>query len=251
MAYSFKQKLKEGKPLIGMIQTLPALDITEILASAGFDWIFIDLEHSALDAAAAQRILQVAQGKCGGIVRVPIGDELWSKRLLDAGADGLIFPQVNTAAQAEKIVQLCKYPPEGTRGVGLARAHGYGLKFNEYIESANREIAVIVQIEHIEAVKNIEAIVQVPGIDALFIGPYDLSGSMGKIGQVDDAEVQEKVEFVRTTAVNAGLPFGIFTTNPGDIKSFIKKGYTLITLGIDVMLFSASAQQILREAKGS
>ena len=250
MTHSFKQKLKEGKPLIGTIQTLAALDITEILTTAGFDWLFIDLEHSALDVSAAQRIMQAAQNKCHCIARVPVGDELWIKRVLDAGADGLIFPQVKTAGQAKKLVQLCKYPPEGTRGVGLARAQGFGMTFDEYIESANRDIAVIMQIEHIEAVDNIEAIVQVPGIDALFIGPYDLSCSMDMTGKVDDARVQEKIEIVRSTAAAAGLPAGIFTVNPADVKPFVDKGYTFITLGIDVMFFSGAVQQILQEAKG-
>ncbi|MFC2155183.1 HpcH/HpaI aldolase/citrate lyase family protein [Acidobacteriota bacterium] len=251
MAFSFRRKLKEGKPLIGTIQSLSALEISEILAAAGFDWLFIDMEHTVLDVPAVQRILQAAQGRIGGIVRVPAGEEVWVKRVLDAGAEGLIFPQVNSAGQAKKIVQLCKYSPEGNRGVGLSRAQGYGIRFNEYVESANRDTVVIIQVEHIEAVKNIEAIVQVPGIDALFIGPYDLSGSMGKIGKVDDPEVQEKIETVLLAGLKAGLAVGIFTTNPADVKSLIEKGYTLITLGIDVMSFSDAARKALRDAKGS
>ncbi len=242
---------KEGKALIGTIQTLPALEITEMLADAGFDWLFIDMEHTTLDIPAVQRILQTAKDRIAGIVRVPCAEEAWVKRALDAGAKGLIFPPVNTVEQAEKIVKLCKYPPEGTRSVGLARAHSYGVRFNQYVEAANRDTAVIIQVEHIEAVRNIEAIVQVPGIDALFIGPYDLSASMGKIGQVSDPEVVEKIEIALSAGLKAGLAVGIFTLAPMDIQDFINKGYTLLTLGIDVTFFSGAVQQALSEAKSS
>ncbi len=237
--------------MLGTIQSLPSLEVTEILIDAGFDWLFIDMEHTVLDVPYVQRILQVTQGKCAAVVRVPTGDEVWVKRVLDAGAEGLIFPQVNSAEQAARIVQLCKYPPEGTRGVGLARAQGYGMRFKEYTASANRDIAVIVQIEHIEAVKNIKSIVQVPGIDALFIGPYDLSGSMRKIGEVEDPEVLEKIECVRSAGLEAGLAVGIFTVNPGDVDTFIGKGFNLVTLGIDVMFFSKAVHQAHLESHSS
>ncbi len=243
MTQSFKQKIKQGKPQIGAIQTLPALEITEMMIMAGFQWLFIDMEHSALDVPAVQRIMQAAQPQCPCIVRVPFGEEVWIKRLLDAGADGLLFPQVNSAQQAEKIVKMCKYPPQGSRGVGLARAQGYGKKLQDYIETANRDTMVVMQIEHIEAVRNIESIVKVPGIDVLFIGPYDLSGSMGKIGKVNDPEVQEKIEIVRSVCVHAGVPLGIFTVDPEAVKTLTEKGYSLITLGIDVMYFSGAVQE--------
>ena len=249
MAPSFRKRLKQGNPLLGTIQTLPALEITEILADARFDWLFIDMEHTALDVAAVQRILQVAKGRTAGIVRVPAGEEAWVKKALDAGAEGLIFPQVNTAAKAETVVRLCKYPPEGIRSVGLGRAHGYGMRFNEYVETANRDIAVIVQIEHIEAVRNIEDIVQVPGVDALFIGPYDLSASMNKTGKVSDPEVLEHIEKVLSAGLNAGLAVGIFTLNPSDIGTFTEKGYSLLTLGIDVTFFGSAVRQAHDEAK--
>ncbi len=249
MKLSFREKLKKSEPLIGTIQTSAAGEVTEILQAAGFDWLFIDMEHSALDVPAVQRILQFIGNNGYGIVRVPLGTEAWVKRVLDAGAQGVIFPQVNTAEQAKQAVRLCKYPSQGCRGVGIARAQGYGLNFAGYVAKANEEVAVILQIEHIEAVKNIKEIVQVPGIDALFIGPYDLSGSMGKIGQVNDPEILEQIETVRSTCLAAGLALGIFTVNPGDVKTFIEKGYTLITLGIDVFFLGQAVQQALAAAK--
>lgn len=246
---SFKEKLDQGKPLIGILQTVDCPEMAEIFALSGFDWLFVDMEHSALNVQSVQRILQAINGKCTGIVRVPSPDEMWIKRLLDAGAKGLIFPQVNSAREAENIIRRCKYPPEGSRGVGIARAQGYGLTFQDYVDTANREIAVILQIEHIDGVRNIDAIVNVPGIDAIFVGPYDLSCSLNKIGQVNDPEVQQQIETVRRVCIDAGLTLGIFTANAREVKGFIEKGYRLIAVGIDIMLLGQSARQVLEMCK--
>jgi 2-dehydro-3-deoxyglucarate aldolase/4-hydroxy-2-oxoheptanedioate aldolase len=231
--------------MIGILQTLDCPEIAEILSMSGFDWLFVDMEHSALNVQSVQRILQTIDGKCTGIVRVPSHDEMWTKQLLDAGARGIIFPQVNSAREAADIIRGCKYPPEGSRGVGISRAQGYGLKFQDYVDTANREIAVILQIEHIDGVRNIDSIVKVPGIDAIFVGPYDLSCSMNKIGRVNDPEVQQQIETVRRACVDAGLTLGIFTANPREVKVFIEKGYRLIAVGIDIMLLGQSARQVL------
>lgn len=241
----FKQKLKQKQPLIGTVQELASAEVTEILADAGFDWIWMDMEHSAIDVPCMQRMLQAGQHLCTCIVRSPSHDEVWIKKILDAGADGIILPLVNSAEEAEKIIQFCKYPPKGRRSVGLARAHGYGMNFQKYINDANQTISIILQIEHIDAVNNIEAIVKVPGIDALIIGPYDLSGSMGKIGQTNDPEVQEQIEKVRQTCLNANMPMGIFTANPEEVKTLIKKGYCLIAVGIDTMLMGKAVKEAI------
>jgi len=251
MNAQFKARLKAGDPLIGIIQSLGCPEVTEIVALSGFDWVFIDLEHSALDVGPAMRLLQVCPPHCPGIVRVPAVDEAWTKRLLDSGASGIIFPLVNSVEQAARAVALCRYPPAGTRGVGISRAQGYGLKFKEYVDTANHEMVVILQIEHHEAVKNIEQIVKVPGIDALFIGPYDLSGSLGKIGQVDDAQVQEQIEKVRLTAQAAGVPLGIFTADPASVPGLIDKGYTLVALGIDTLFLSRTLAGALAGIKNN
>jgi 2-dehydro-3-deoxyglucarate aldolase/4-hydroxy-2-oxoheptanedioate aldolase len=248
--FKLKQKLKEGKPLTGMIQTLDSPEIAEILSTAGFDWIFVDLEHSTLNAQAAQRILQAAAGNCPCILRAPCHDEAWIKKLLDIGSAGILFPRVNSAEEAGRIVKYCKYPPVGSRSVGLARAHGYGLTFQEYVDSANDDIAIVIQIEDIKAVNNIDEIVKVPGIDALFIGPYDLSGSMGKPGEVRDPEVMEKIETVRLKGLEAGLAMGIFTVNPEDVKDFIEKGYTLIAVDIDTSLLAKTVKKTLQAIHG-
>ncbi len=242
---AFKQKLQQKLPLIGTIQELPSTEVTEILASAGFDWLFVDMEHSAIDVPCMQRILQAGQKHCPCIVRSPSHEEVWLKKILDAGADGIIIPLVNTVEEAKKVIRFCKYPPEGGRSIGIARAQGYGMNFQEYVAEANEKIAIILQMEHIDAVRNIDAIVKVPGINALFIGPYDLSGSMGMTGQVNTPEVQQQIEILRNACIRTGLPMGIFTANPAEVKPLIDKGYSLIAVGIDAMILGKAAKETL------
>ena len=186
--HSFRERLLRGDRLIGTTVTLPSPEVAEILSRVGFDWLWIDTEHSPYDTLMAQRLLQAAGPGFPSIIRVPWADDVWIKKALDTGATGVIVPQVNTADDARRVVAACKYPPAGTRGVGSTRAHTYGLEFQSYIDTANRETAIIVQAEHIEAVDNIEEITAVEGLDALMVGPYDLSASMGKIGQVSQIE---------------------------------------------------------------
>lgn len=246
---NFKQQIHSGQPLIGTIQSLNVPEITELLVLAGFDWLFIDLEHSPIDVPGAQSILQAAASRCPCIIRVPSHDEIWLKKVLDIGAHGVIVPQVKSAAEAEQIIQCCYYPPQGTRSVGLARAHDYGMGFNRYIAEANQDISIILQIEHIDAVNQIESIARVPGIDALFIGPYDLSGSLGKIGQVNDHEVLDCIKKVQQVCQNLHMPVGIFTANPQQVPDLVEQGFTVIAVGIDTMLFGQTLKQILQAIK--
>ena len=240
----FKNKLNRGDLLIGTVLTLPSPEICEILCWSGFDWIFVDLEHSAMSVKEAQVILQAAAPRIPCAIRVPSIDENWIKKVLDIGPDGIIIPQVRTAADVEQVVQLCKYPPEGLRSVGIGRAHGYGGRFQEYVSTANQQTAIIVQIEHIEAVKNIEEITKIPGFDCLFIGPYDLSASMGKVGQVDDPDIQNAIMQVKTSAEKTKIPIGIFGGTVQAVEPYIQHGYTLITVGQDVTLLGSAAKSI-------
>ena len=189
MTQEFRARLRRREKLLGTMVTLASAASAEVLASLGFDWLFIDGEHGPLETRELASILQAVGDKTACIVRVPEAAEVPIKKALDLGAHGIIVPQVNTAEQAANVVRWSRYAPEGERGVGLARAHGYGVKFREYVSAANREIAVIVQAEHARAVENIDAIVRVPGVDAVLLGPYDLSASLGKMGQIDDPAV--------------------------------------------------------------
>ena len=245
MNESFKKKLQRKDLLVGTIQTLPSPEITEILCSAGFDWLFVDLEHSTLNSRDAQYILQAAAPNFSCMIRVPVIDEVWIKKVLDAGASGIIVPQVLTSEAAAQAVKLCKYPPEGVRSVGVARAQGYGDKFQEYVESANKETLIIIQIEHIDAVNNIDSIVKVAGIDCLFVGPYDLSASMGIPGSINDPSVKSAISRVTSCAEQAGIPLGIFGTTAESVQPYIDLGYTLIAIGLDTMILGSAAKKMV------
>lgn len=242
----FKKKLIQGDLLRGTIITLSSTEIVEIFSQAGLDWLFIDLEHSALSISDAKILLQVAGNRIPCLLRVPSNNDTWIKKALDIGPSGIIVPQVHSAEDVKRAVQFCKYPPEGTRSVGIARAQGYGAKFQDYVASANDATSVIIQIEHIDAVANIEKIITVPGIDCLFIGPYDLSASMGKIGLTTDPDVQLAISKVARAAEQAQIPLGIFGATAEAVDPYIQSGYTLIAIGIDSMLIANAAEGIMR-----
>lgn len=235
--------------MLGTMVTLTTPAVSEILATAGFDWLFIDGEHGPFETGDIQAILQAVGNRVPCVVRIPTIDETYIKRTLDLGATGIVLPQVNTAEEAERTLRFSRYAPQGSRGVGLARAHGYGLSFREYMETANETVAVIVQAEHFKAVENIESIVKVPGIDAVLIGPYDLSASLGKMGQLDDPAVVEAVEHVTQTCMNAGMPLGIFGISAEAVRPYIEKGYTLIITGVDTMMLGESAKEMLSQVR--
>lgn len=245
MKVSFKERLNRGDFLLGTIVTLPSTEVVEILHRAGFDWLFMDLEHSAMSIGETQRLLQVAGTGTPCLVRVPSNEDLWIKQALDIGASGIIVPQVYSAEDVKRAVKAAKYPPEGTRSVGIARAHGYGDGFQEYVDTANLTTVVVVQIEHVDAVANIERILEVPGVDALFVGPYDLSASMGKTGRVSDQDVQEAIQKVTSAAKRAAIPLGIFGATAAAVEPQVRSGYTLIAVGMDTILIGKAAKGIV------
>ena len=241
----FRERLLRGDRLIGTVVTLPSPEVAEILSLLRFDWLWIDTEHGAFGALEAQRLLQAAGERSAAVVRVPWADDVWIKKALDIGAAGIIVPQVNTAALARQIVAACKYPPEGTRGVAAARAHKYGLEFQGYVAAANLQTAVILQAEHIEAVDNIDEIVRVEGLDAVLVGPYDLSASMGKIGQLKDREVRQAIEKIRRSCQAAGIRLGIYGDTAQALKPWMDKGFSLIGVGTDCMHLINGAKKVI------
>jgi 2-keto-3-deoxy-L-rhamnonate aldolase RhmA len=240
--------LKDNELLLGTVVTLASPEVAEVLSAAGFDWLFIDAEHGPLDALAIQRILQAA-GSTPCLVRLARGDEVSIKKALDVGAAGIIAPMINSADQAAEVVRHAKYSPLGTRGVGVGRAHGYGLKFQEYVSRANDETVVVVQAEHIDAVNNIEAIVQVPGVDAMLVGPYDLSASLGRLGEVTHPDVIAAIERVTQVCRAANMPLGIFGMTAEAVRPYIDRGYTLLAVSIDTVLLGTAARQLLVQVK--
>jgi 2-keto-3-deoxy-L-rhamnonate aldolase RhmA len=223
-----REKLAGGDDVIGTFVTLPHPDVTEVLSRMGFDWLLIDGEHAVTGLETMTSMLQAMNGTdCTPIVRPQWNDMVVIKRVLDLGAHGVLVPWVNNRAQAEYAVRACKYPPAGLRGYGPRRAK---LINPDYIETANREIMVIVQIETQEAVQNVDAILAVDGIDACYIGPFDLSLSYGNL-QPDwnDAEYMAAFDIVLEAAKKAGKPAGMFATSE-NIRWAKEKGFTLNTV---------------------
>ena len=249
MNLNIRARLKKGDLLIGTLITIAAPEVAEIMAEVGYDWLFIDSEHAPFNSQGAQGILQAVDYRCPCVIRIPSNAEVWIKKALDIGAAGIIAPGVNSAEEAEQIVRMCKYPPRGNRGVGIGRAHGYGLKFKEYVANANDEIAVILQAENVTAVENIADIVTVPDVDAVLIGPYDLSASMGKMGQINDAEVQAAITSVMESCRDAGIPLGIFADSAESAAPFIEQGYTLIAISTDCLHMVQGARATLIAVK--
>ena len=244
MNATFRQRPRAGESLLGTIVTLEAPEIVEALCHIGFDWLFIETEHAPLSPQAVQRIIQTA-GDTPCVVRLSRGDEISIKRALDAGAAGIIVPQVNSAAYARLVVSYAKFPPTGTRGFGLSRASMYGLETEKYVARANDSTAVIVLAEHVDAVDNIEEIAAVEGVDAVFIGPYDLSASLHKIGRVQDRAVLDAMRRIREVCRARGITLGIHGATPEFIVPRLAEGYSLVSCGADIAVFAAGARTLL------
>jgi 2-keto-3-deoxy-L-rhamnonate aldolase RhmA len=246
---SFRKQIKTKTLHLGTLVSLASPEIAEIMADAGFDWLFIDIEHSPMDVMDAQHILQATDSRLAGIIRVPLNDEVWIKKSLDIGAAGVMIPLIFTADDARRAVRYCKYPPQGTRSVGVGRAHRYGAALQHTIDTANEETAVIVQVEHIIAVENIDAILAVNGIDAILIGPYDLSASMGLTGKVTDPQVQQAIERVRTACLQNKMPLGIFTASIEQAKDYINRGFNLIAVSTDTIMLVEAARGVVKNVR--
>lgn len=246
-ATRFRARLRQREYLIGTILSIPAPAIAEMCADAGFDWLFLDMEHGALDLHDVERIAQAVGDRCACVVRVPSNDRVWIGKILDLGVPGIIVPQVNSADEADRAVRAAKYPPQGTRGVGLARASGYGAHLNDYLARANDETAVIVQIEHADAVRNASSIAQVQGVDAFMIGPFDLSGSYGKPGHIADEDVQAAIAKTRETAFAHQLSVSVFCPTVEQARRARIEGYNLMLAGQDNLMLTGA----LRELSGA
>lgn len=233
-----KARLKSGEVTIGSWITIGHTAIAEIMAKAGFDWLTVDMEHSAITLDIAQDIIRVIElAGVTPLVRVGENDPCLIKRVMDAGAHGVIVPMVNNKEDAVRAVKAVKYPPLGTRGVGLARAQRYGIDFEKYKDWVKHSSIVIVQIEHIEAVRNLKEILSVDGVDAFIVGPYDLSGSLGKPGEFKDAKVIGALEEIIAVSkkVKAVPGFHVVTPDCKQLKEKIRQGYRFLAYGFDAL----------------
>lgn len=243
-----KEKLQEGKAVVGAFVGLGHPDVTETLSRAGFDWLLIDGEHGPLGLETMQMMMMGMNGSnCTPIVRVEWNDPVIIKRALDIGAYGVLVPWVNTKEEAEAVVQACKYPPEGIRGWGPRRA---SRNDPDYRATANDQVLVSVQVETQTAVDNLEEIAAVDGIDALFIGPYDLSNNMG-IGippQWDNPRFLGAIEAVLHACDKFDKAPGLYS-NMGNIKWAVEKGFIYNTVGEADGFLAYGAEQALKAAK--
>jgi len=248
-AKSFRSRLIGREVLISPMITLSSPEVIELLAGIGFDWLFIDTEHTPIEPPQIRAILQAA-GSTPCLIRLASSEPTPIAKALDLGAAGIIVPQVNSAEQAKQIVASAKYSPVGRRGRGLGRAHHYGLKLAEYSATANDTVAVVVQAEHLDAVKNIESIARVEGLDSIFVGPYDLASSMGHPGDVTHPEVRDAIERVLDVCLGRGLACGILGLTAKENQAYIERGFSLIVVGIDVLLLGDAAKALLAALKG-
>lgn len=247
-----KKRLKANRLTIGSWITLGHTAIAEIMAKAGFDWVTIDMEHSAITLRETQQLIQIIElCRIPPLVRVGENNPNLIKRVMDAGAHGVIVPMINTREDAIRAVNAVKYPLEGTRGVGLARAQGYGLDFKRYKKWVNKGSIVVVQIEHIKAIDNLEGILKVRGVDASIIGPYDLSACLGYPGDYQRREVKNAVKRYINVCKKLQKPAG-FHVVPADaskVKDKIKEGFRFIGFSLDTLFLGEKIKNELEKIK--
>ena len=246
----FKRALKAGKPQIGLWSSLSSNYPVEVIAGAGFDWLLLDQEHSPNDLESVLSQLQAAAAyKSHPVVRVPWNDMVTIKRMLDAGAQSLLIPYVCTAEEAKAAVAYTRYPPAGVRGVaGTTRATHFG-RVKDYGKRAHEEICVLVQVETEEAMKNIEAICAVDGVDGVFIGPADLHASMGYIGETSNPKVLPLIEDAMRRIRKAGKAAGYLTPLEADARRMIAAGTNFCAVGADVGILARGAEALCAKFK--
>ena len=247
-----KSKLINNEFTIGSWITIGSPDIAEIMAKAGYDWLVVDLEHSVISIDMAGNLIRIID-LCGvsPLVRITSNDENQIKRVMDAGAHGIVVPMIKNKEDAEYAVSATRYGPEGIRGVGLGRAQGYGAKFKEYLKWQEEGPIVIVQIEHIDAIDNLDDILSVSGIDGMIIGPYDLSCSMGIPGQFNNAKFLAMMDHIRNTGLKMAIPTGIHIVEP-DLKLLeksINEGYNFIAYSVDIRMLDFSSRNAIKLIK--
>lgn len=250
MKNDLKKRLRKRELTIGSWLQIPSTVVAEIMAKAGFDWLVVDIEHSAISIDQTFSLIQTIDlAGCVPLVRLSINDATLIKRVMDCGAHGIVVPNVNSQEDAKRAVDATRYPPQGNRGVGLFRAQGYGCDFEKYKKWQKNNSIVIVQIEHIDGVNNLESILRTAGVDGFIIGPYDLSASLGIPGEFEHPDFKKAFKEVHRVSKKFDALMGTHVVNPdvGEAKKRIGEGYRFIAISIDTLMLSIS----FREALGS
>jgi len=240
---AIRSQLKTGKPTVGSWMQLANADVAELLANAGYEWIALDLEHGHFSNHQLPDLFRAIEiGGSLPLARVATPSVINCRQALDAGAAGIIIPMITSAAQLEPLVGGCHWPPRGTRGVGFCRANGFGSRFDEYREEAQSAL-VIAQIEHVDAITQLDAILSVDGLDAIIIGPYDLSASLGHTGDLLHPDVVGAIDAIRSACQRASKPFGTHIVSPDTamLAARIDEGYQFIAYGVDTVFLREAA----------
>lgn len=249
---SFIKKLEEKKPVFGTLLCIGDMTVTDAVARCGYDVLWVECEHSPISGVTLQNTI-IAASVCGAPVwvRIPWNDPVLAKPVLDMGADGLIFPYIRSAEDAKRAVAACEYPPRGVRGYGPMRASVYGgIPQMEYVTKTYRECMRVIQIEHIDAVNDIENISQVEGVDAFIFGPNDLSGSVGMIGRVKEPEMIKLYERAAAVLRRSGKPFGVATFYDGEwLKMWRELGAGIFFIGCDYGFVHDGAKKLADDCR--
>jgi 4-hydroxy-2-oxoheptanedioate aldolase len=251
-----KAKLKRGEPALGAWLSLPSVPAARIMARLGFDWLLVDMEHSAQNPALmADMVATIADaGTSAPLVRVPGHGVEWFKWALDAGAWGIVVPMVNTREEAQRVIEYTKYPPVGQRSIGGAFGpYGFGITdWSEYARTVNDEILVAVQIESVPALENLDEILQVPGIDVAFVGPNDLHAQLGLTPSSDGTEPEfaAALERIQESALQHHVALGIFSGDGAAASQRVRQGFQMISVTMDISSLIAGATRNLKLACG-
>lgn len=251
---NLKAKLKRGELCLGSWITLGHSAIAEIFVRAGFDWLVVDLEHSTISIEQAGELIRTIDlAGSSPLVRLTSNDINLIKRVMDAGAHGIVVPNVNSPDDARDAVAATRYAPFGRRGVGLARAQQYGPGFKSYLEWQKEEPVVIVQIEHKSALDCLDEIFAVSGVDGFIIGPYDLSCSMGMPGEFERPEFVEAMQRILHAGLKAGCPAGVHIVEPDSerLRKSIQDGYRFIAYSVDIRMLDVAAREGVASVKES
>ncbi len=236
---NIREKLLDGEKCAGIFQVLDHPGVSRIIAAADFDWVVLDAEHGHFTSSSLRNCLEVLQGRdISPLIRVPDNDTAIIKQVLDIGPQGILIPLVSDREECEAAVSASKYPPRGIRGIGPGRATDYGNNMKEYLENANDDILTAVQAETVGAVNNIEEISEVEGLDMIFIGPFDLSGSMDMPGQTDHQRVQEAVDKVIEVCRRKDVTLGMWCDDEEHAARMYEKGVQFLVCSTESMIFS-------------
>ncbi len=240
-----RESLQNGGYSIGSWMQIPHPSIAEMMGQSGYDWVAVDMEHGAISAHQLPDLFRALElGNTLPLVRVAQGTEKDCKQALDAGAGGVIVPMVESANQLEKVRDITRWPPAGKRGVSFSRANLFGKYFDEYINEAQQPL-LVAMIEHINAIENLDDILKVKGLDAVLIGPYDLSASMGLTAEFEDQSFAAAMDIIKEKSKKAKIPCGVHIVTPSedDLLNKIENGYRFIAYSIDAVFLNKNIKR--------